>query len=180
MLAAPKFTPVTWGCAAGVVCPAAMVMLLGDIVTFVVSLLLSATVTPPAGAAVPRVTANAADWLGPTVTLEGSVMVPGATTVTLALASAMLGRALAWMVAAPGATPVTVTVALLAFAAKLTVAGTVAAAVLLELKLTLTPPAGAGADRFKVRFCVPVPVILMLAGEKVAVAATCTVWLAEV
>ena len=84
------------------------------------------------------------------------------------------------MVVVPGATPVTATIALVALAAKLTVAGTVAAPVLLELKLMVKPPAGAGADRFRVRFCVAVPVIVRLVGEKLAVAATCTLWLADV
>ena len=170
-------TPVTCGCAAGVVCPAATVTLAGEIVTLVVSLLLKLTVTPPAGAAVPRVTAKAADWVGPTVTPDGSVMVPGATTVTLAVVSGIFGKELAWIVVEPGATPVTVTVAEVALAATLTVAGTVAAAVLLELKLIVTPPAGAGADRVNVRFCVAVPIILMLVGVNAAVAATVTVLL---
>ena len=95
MLADPKLTPLTCGCVDGVVCPAAMLTLVGDTVTFVVSLLLRVTVTPPAGAAVPSVTANCADWLGPTVMPEGSVIVPGAATVTLAVVSATFGRALA-------------------------------------------------------------------------------------
>src|SRR5215472_16258189 len=125
MFADPKLTPVTCGCVAGVVCPAAILTLAGDTVTLVVSLLLSVTVTPPAGAAVPRVIAKAADCPGATTTLEGKVMVPGAATVTLAVVSATLGRALAWMVVVPGATPVTGTLTLVALAAKLTVAGTV-------------------------------------------------------
>ena len=61
MLADPKFTPLTCGCVAGVVCPAAMLTVVGDTVTFVVSLLLSVTVTPPDGAAAGKVTVNAAD-----------------------------------------------------------------------------------------------------------------------
>jgi hypothetical protein len=65
-------------------------------------------------------------------------------------------------------------------AAIFTVAGTFAAAVLLELKLMVTPPAGAGADRVRVRFCVAVPTMLRLVGENAAVAATVTFWLAVV
>ena len=38
-------------------------------------------------------------------------------------------------------------------AAMVTVAGTVAAPLLSELRFTTTPPAGAGEERFKVRFC---------------------------
>jgi hypothetical protein len=72
-----------------------MLTLVGEIVTFVESLLLSVTVTPPVGEGVPSVTAKAADWVGPTVTLDGRVMVPGATTVTLAVVSGMSGEALA-------------------------------------------------------------------------------------
>ena len=138
------------------------------------------TVTPPAGAGVPNVTAKVAACVGPTVTFAGRPMEPGATTVTLAVVSAMFGVELAWIVVVPGATPVTATVAVLVLAAMVTVAGTVAAAVLLELKLIVTPPAGAGADNVNVRFCVAVPVMLRVVGEKLAVAATVTAWLAVV
>ena len=72
----------------------------------------------------------------------------------------------------PGATPVTATLTLVALAAKFTVAGTVATPVLLELRFMVRPPVGAGADKFKVRFCVAVPVMVRLVGEKLAVAAT--------
>jgi hypothetical protein len=94
--------------------------------------------------------------------------------------SGIFGRELAWIVAEPAATPVTGTVAVVPPAAMFAVAGTVAAAVLLELKLIVTPPAGAGADRVNVRFCVAVPVMLILVGENAAVAATVTVLLAVV
>ena len=56
------------------------------------------------------------------------------------------------MVAEPGATPVTGTVTLVVPARKVTDAGTVATPVLSEIKLMVCPPAGAGADRFSVRF----------------------------
>ena len=92
MLADPKLTPVTCGCEAGVVCPAAMLTVAGDTVTLPVSLLDNDTVTPPAGAAVGRVTAKAADSVGPTVTPAGKPMVPALTTVMLAVVSAMLGN----------------------------------------------------------------------------------------
>ena len=55
---------------------------------------------------------------------------------------------LAVMVALPGARPVTGTFTLLEAAAKVTVAGIVTAPGLLETKLTLSPPAGAGEDKF--------------------------------
>ena len=73
-------------------------------------------------------------------------------SVTLAMVSGIFGRALAWMVVDPDATPVTGTDTLVAFAAKFTVAGTVAADVFVELRLIVKPPAGAGAERFSVRF----------------------------
>jgi hypothetical protein len=81
------------------------------------------------------------------------------TTVTVAVAGAMLA-ALAVMVAEPAATPVTGTVAVVAPTAKDTVPGTVAAAGLLELRFTVTPPAGAAADKVSVKFCVAVPIIV--------------------
>ena len=84
--------------------------------------------------------------------MDGKPIDPALTTVTLAVVSAMFGEELACTVAVPGATPVTATVALVALAAIVTVAGTVATPVLLELRLKVTPPVGAGADRFSVRF----------------------------
>ena len=93
-------------------------------------------------------------------------------TVTLAVVSAIVGKALAWIVVVPAPTPVTGTMALVAFAAKFTVSGTVATAGLLELKLMIRPPVGAGADSVNVRFCVAVPVIDRLVGEKLAARAT--------
>src|SRR5690242_21872730 len=98
-------------------------------VTLEVSVLVNVTVTPPAGAGVPNVTAKVADWVGPTVTFAGRPIVPGATTVTLAVVSAMFGVELAWIVVVPGATPVTATGAVHVLAAKVPVPRTVAAAV---------------------------------------------------
>src|ERR1017187_4554856 len=84
----------------------------------------------------------------------------GCVTVTLAVALAMFG-ALAVMVTAPAATPVTSTDTPVVPVPKLTVAGTVGTAALLELRLT-TSPAGAGADRFSVRFCAAAPFMVRL------------------
>ena len=90
----------------------------------------------------------------------------------------MLGRLLAWMVAEPGAMAVTGTVTTLEPGEKVTFAGTVTALMLLEVRLTITPPAGAPADSVSVRFCVPVPVMVRLSGLKATVAITCTAELA--
>jgi hypothetical protein len=98
----------------------------------------------------------------------------GWVTVTLAVVSARPGSALAWIVADPPPTPVIGTVTLFVPDAKVTVAGTVATLVLLELKLITTPPDGAGTDKLSARFCVAVPVIVAVVGEKLSVAVTCT------
>jgi hypothetical protein len=78
-------------------------------------------------------------------------MVPALTTVTLTVVLPM-PVPLAVIVAEPWATPVTGTLTVLEPEVKLTVAGTVAAAVLDDCKLTVTPETGAGAERFSVRF----------------------------
>ena len=82
------------------------------------------------------------------------------------------------MIVVPAETPVTATTALLKFPAIVTLDGTVATAGLLELRLRVNPPAGAGADNVSVRFWVLVPVIDKLVGEKLAASATVTDWLA--
>ena len=46
--------------------------------------------------------------------------------------------------------------------------------------MIVKPPAGAGADKVRVRFPVAVPVMGRFAGEKTTVALTCTTWLAGV
>ena len=152
MIADPKLIPFTCGCVAGVVEPVAMNTLAGVTLTFDGSLLASVTVMPPAGAAAGSVIGNATDWPSPTLALDDTRMVPGLTTVTLAVVSPTLGRALAWIAAEPIPTPVTGTVTLVALAANVTVAGTMATPELLELRLMVRPPAGAGADRFRERF----------------------------
>src|SRR6476469_2782880 len=93
------------------------------IVAMALSPLVRVTVTPPAGAGVVRVTAMGTDWPTPTVTPPASVMEPGLATVTLAVVSVIPG-ALARMTVEPGATPVTGTVAVVAPAANVAVAGT--------------------------------------------------------
>jgi hypothetical protein len=86
-------------------------------------------------------------------------------TVTVAVAGPKLG-VLAVIVAEPTATPVTGTVMPAELAKEVTVAGTVATLVLLELRLTVIPLAGAGA-RFNVRSCVePAMIVRPNTGEK--------------
>ena len=110
----------------------------------------------------------------------GSPILPALCTVMLAVVSAIFGDRLAWITALPNASDVTGTDALVAPAVIVSVAGTVAMAVLLELRLRVRPPVGAGADRFNVRFCVMNPLIVMLDGVKLAVAFTWTEPLAGV
>jgi hypothetical protein len=61
ILADPTATPVTCGCTAGAVDPAAIDTLPGAMLTFVASLLVSVTVTPPTGAGLDKVTGKGAD-----------------------------------------------------------------------------------------------------------------------
>jgi hypothetical protein len=100
---------------------------------------------------------------------------PGLTTLTLAVVSAMVVNALAWIVVVPNPTLVTGTLTLDALPGMTTVAGTVATAGLLELRLTAKPTGGASAERFNVRFCTAIPAIVRPAGKKLMVAVTCTV-----
>jgi hypothetical protein len=152
ILADPKLTPVTCGCVAGVFDPAAINTLEG-IVTLDESLLDSATVTPPVGALVERVTGKGAELPGVTLTLEGSPMLPKTITVIAAFALTMLAPfTLPVMFADPTDTPVTGTLMLDAFCAMVTFVGTVATVGLSELRLTTKPPAGAVPERLRVRF----------------------------
>jgi hypothetical protein len=135
-----------------VVAPCAMKTLSGVTLTFDGLLLVSVMNTPPSGAGAVNVTGNAADWPSATATLAGRT-IPDTEEETVTLTVALgIPVALAEMVADPPATPVTGTATLVAFAPKLTVAGTVATPVLLELRLIVKPPAGAGDERFSVRF----------------------------
>lgn len=136
----------------------------------------SETVTPPAGAGIDSVIGNAADWFVPTVTLAGSTIVPCETdaTVMFAVALAIFAEpAFAVIVAEPAPTPVSVTLALVAPAPNVTLAGTVAALALLELKVTVKG-VGTDADRLSVMFCVVPLLTVELWGEKISVPFTCT------
>ena len=158
------------------VCPWAMKTLLTDSVTAEVSLLESATVTPPVPAGDPSVTWNGDCCPGANATLAGRVITP--ETDTVAVVSGILGILLAWMVAEPGARAVTGTCTVGEFPANVTVEGTDATVGSVEIRLIITPPAGAGNDRVRVRFCVPRPENESDGGANTAFAITCTVELA--
>jgi hypothetical protein len=153
---------------------------LGDIVSFAASLLTSVTVTPPGGAGVPNVIGNGAVCPSPTVAFDGRPMAPGNVTVTLAVALATpTSPEVAVIVAVPTPLAVTGTFMLVTLAGIVIDAGTVATPELLELRLTVKPPAGATAERLREMFWVPVPVIVRLGGKNPSVAVTCTNWLVE-
>lgn len=179
MFATPKFTAVTCGCVAGVVCPAAIAMFAGDTATLELSLLTSVMITPPGGAGEGNETGKGNELPRPKVMLDGKTIGAALTTVTPAVLSGA-PAALAWMVAVPGATPVTGTTTLVANAPKLTLPGTVAIVVSLELRYTVNPPAGAGDGRLSVKFCVLAPVIVRDPGTKAMFTITCMVRVPEV
>ena len=83
------------------------------------------------------------------VLLAGTTTFPPLRTVTVVVASAMNGVALAWITAVPSETDVTGTFTLVADAGKFTVPGTVATPGVAELRFTVNPDAGAGAERFR-------------------------------
>src|SRR5271165_2596002 len=173
MVAYPRLMPEICGVVEGVVAPAATKTLAGEIVSDEGTLLLSAIVTPPVGAGVDKLTGNTVVKFCPTTAKAGRTTAGGVTTVTLAVVSAIAGSELAWIAVVPSETPVTATLALTAFAPIVTVAGTAATPVLLDVKLNVTPPAGAGDDRTKVRNCVEVPGTVSDGGENTAVPVTC-------
>ena len=97
----PRSRPAICGCDAGAVWPAAIVTLVGEMVNLEVLLLDSVIVTAFAAGA-GRVTANVETLPSPTPGFAGRLIVPGAFTVTFAVAFAMLGVAVvAVMVAVP-------------------------------------------------------------------------------
>ena len=153
----------------------------GEMVTFEGVPLNRVTITPPVGAGVDKTTGKSTTWPGTIVRLVGMLIEPGAATVIAAVAFGMFGVVvLAVMVAAPAATPVTVTGTVVAPALIVTIAGTVAEAALLDARLTVIPPAGAAVDKVSVRVWLAPAATFRLAGEKVNVAPTVTVWLAVV
>jgi hypothetical protein len=117
----------------------------GTVATAVL-LLLSAATTPPAGAAPVRVTVPVLVLMPATeVGFREREESAGGLTVTEAVLLTPLNVAVIVTVAAVVTVLLAmVNVALLAFAATVTDAGTVAAALLLLVRVTTAPPAGAG------------------------------------
>jgi hypothetical protein len=101
-------------------------------------------------------------------------------TEMAALVAGTLGTAaLAVMAAVPEATPVIVTATAVELGEKVTDAGTVATAGLLEASETVSPVEGAGEESISVMLCCTKPLMVRAGGMKVRVAPTRTSWLAE-
>jgi hypothetical protein len=158
--AVPRLSPVTIGWVGGAVWPAEITTEAVDNATRLGSLLTRLIVTS-AGAGEFSETGNGVVWPRPSAPFGGRVMTPPVATVTVVLALLIPGAAAAAVsVEVPGATPVTGTLTLDAPPGMNTLPGTVAAAVLLEVRFTVSPPAGVGEDRFSAMFCVIKPLMV--------------------
>jgi len=148
-----------------------------DSATFETSLDVSVRKTKP-GAGADKVTGNATHVLpGGATTPEGRMMPLTSDILTLAPETVETVEA-AEIVDEPVATPVTGTCVLLVFGGNVAVAGTVAAAVFEELKLTTKPAGPAACDKLRVRFCVALVLTTKGPGGKLRAAPTVTVGLA--
>jgi hypothetical protein len=170
----PIFTPVTVGWVVGAVAPAAMFTVAGETLAIVPSALARVTVRA-AGAGAEREIFSGVDAPSATVLVAGATTLPALLTVTVVVASAMNGVWLAWITAVPRLTEVIGTETLVVVWANVTLFGTVATAGVAELRLTVRPPAGAGAERFSVAFWVTIPVIVTAVCVKLIVAFEFTV-----
>lgn len=179
IVADPTFTAVIVGCVAGLVCPAGIVTLAGETVSFDVSLLERFTVTA-LPAADGSETVNVPLWLSARVGDADREIPPGAVTVTAAVVVEMFGvDVLAEIVAEPTPAGVIGTFTLFWFARMVTEAGTVAAAVLEEFSVNVMFD-GAAVERVKERFWAPeIVVSVSVFGKKEAEPVTCTVVSAE-
>jgi hypothetical protein len=148
IVAVPTFTPVNCGCAAGCVSPCGIVTEAGVTVTLLVSLLARFTVVPPAGAGLDKVTVSVPVWLSTIVAGPERLIVPGGSTVTVAVTSWVTGE-VRRMTVVPGATAVTGKLSELHPAFMTIVGATVATDGLVEVAVKSMPPAGAGAERFR-------------------------------
>ena len=99
------------------------------------------------------------DWFRLILAGPLTLILIGGRTVTVALASGTLA-ALAWMSAVPAATLVTMNPMVLDPPGSVTLGKTVAAAVLVDERLNVIPPGGAGADNVRLMVpCTLLPVI---------------------
>ena len=165
----PPPMPFTRGCEFGVVCPSLKITFCNERLTLVGSLLMSSTKVTPCDGRL-KVTGKGACSPSATTKLIGRIM-SGGLNVMLAVVSAN-SAALARIVAEPGAMPVTITLADVALAEIVTLAGTVATAVFVEFNVIVVPPTGAGPDIVSVNVRVPTSINVMLDGEKLMVAVT--------
>jgi hypothetical protein len=179
MAADPKFTPVTDGWMAGEVWPAGMVTDAGTVATF--GLLLERFTVTADVAAEDRVTESCADWPGAKVGFVDNVMTPADCTVIVAIPFEIFGRVVAEAVtvAVPAPTLLMGTITLVVPATIWTDCGTPTTPDGLAFRLTVTPPAGAGADSVSVGFVVPAPTMVAVPGLKLRAAVTETTWLAD-
>jgi hypothetical protein len=141
--------------------PAGTTMLDGTVATPML-LLVRVTVTPPVGAAavsraVPVAVAPAVTVVGLSVT-DDSAITAGLTVRTAVFVTPLYAAEIVAVAVAVTGCEVIVNVALVAPAGTTTLAGRVAAAVLLLVKVTITPPEGAGALRLAVPVEVAPPV----------------------
>ena len=152
--------------------PAEIRTLAGDTATAEASLLTRRTFRF-VGAGTGNVMANGAVCPSPTDTPEGMPILPKLVTVTFVVALLTFGAlVLAVIVAEPPDEDVIGTLTLVTLSAMVVVAGTEATDGALELRFTARPPAGAGAERVNVTFCVMAPEINTVAVEKLSEPAT--------
>jgi hypothetical protein len=146
------------------VAPAGISTVLGDTLTFVMSLLVSSMLTPFPVAGVVRETVSVPVVLTTIVAGPDMTTDPGGATVTVAVAAGM-PAAVAVIVVDPVDTLVTRTPTLEEVALMDTLGLTVAIPGLLDARAMSTPPAGAGPDSINVRIpSVPFPVMIKLDG----------------
>jgi hypothetical protein len=177
MVTDPADNPVSCGGRTRVVAPSRINIKVGEIVAFEVSLLLRLTKTPPTGAGCDNVTGNPTWSPMIRVTPEGKRSPVPELTVTVAEVLVTVPPVdPAVTIAEPPPTAVTVTVAAVVPAAIVTVAGTVTAPVLLDVKVSANPPAGAAAERVSWRLPVAPAVSASAAGETLTLSAVCTGW----
>jgi len=174
IVAAPIFPPVTSGCVAGVVWPAGMKTLDGDILTTSGSLLVRSNTVPAPVLGAPKVTGKGSDWPNVRETAD-KVIAPAEKTLTLTVDSEISGSALTRTLVVPTATPAMGITAVVPPAGIVAVDGTLATAGLSDLTERLIAE-GVGQASANITFSVDPRWMDWLCGPERA-ADTCTVWL---